>query len=767
MSDSIPRVDYAIELLDGPPDVEFRVFRMWFVEEVNTPFELTLDITTETQVDVRDLLGVSIELILTRDAAHARHIYGVVAQAELLGASREMGSGGNEGQLLIRIVVVPSVKLLQQGTACRIFQEQSVQDVLKKVLDPVLAEYGRTYDPGKQQRGNKPRDYCVQYHESDYDFTTRLLQEEGINYFFKHDDGKKHEVLTFAEANDAFEDILNTDGECSFPFGLHASSSTSVESLQSFSVRTALVTTGVRRLDYDIMDPHKPLMQETVEKDKMSRVRRLYFSMGRRYVLDDVAARKDDHLEVARLGGEVFVGESNAIGFRSGGVFALDGDEVPGTVDGLLVTRVVHTGTDPEAFHYQNDQGDDFVFDGPRYGNRFECIPAKVPLRPAQVTPKPKIEGVQTGIVSGPSGEEIHTDELGRIVVQFHWEEESTYDQTSSCWIRVAQSWAGPGWGAVFLPRIGMEVVVTFIEGNPDRPLVTGCVYNGKFGVPYPLPDEKTKSTIKSESSPGGDGFNELRFEDAKGKEEVFLNAQKDFNEHVGNDHSTQVDANQTNTVNIDRTRTTKGNEFVTIHGNQTIEIKGVPENQGDKQSPFKGSTTNIDGHHKMVTSDTAYLEAPNQIQFVCGGSSITMVPGKITISAGDGSSLTLDANAFMKSSQGTEVLLDANARTTASTGGNILVDANVCGTAQAGGEILLDANACISGSGGGSVLCDANVLAASAAGNQMLVDASQALLQGTSAKVVGVADATVSAPSVSVSGAAKVAVSGAMVTLN
>jgi type VI secretion system secreted protein VgrG len=167
---------------------------------------------------------------------------------------------------------------------------------------------------------------------------------------------------------------------------------------------------------------------------------------------------------------------------------------------------------------------------GVSYGNTFTCIPYETPFRPPRTTPKPLVHGSQTAIVVGPPGEEIYTDEHGRIKVQFHWDREGEKDDKSSCWIRVSQPWAGPGWGAIAIPRIGHEVVVDFLEGDPDRPLITGSVYNGINKPPYPLPDEKTKSTLKSDSSKGSGGFNEIRFEDKKGSEEIFVHGQKDCN---------------------------------------------------------------------------------------------------------------------------------------------------------------------------------------------------------------------------------------------
>ena len=206
--------------------------------------------------------------------------------------------------------------------------------------------------------------------------------------------------------------------------------------------------------------------------------------------------------------------------------------------------------------------------------------------------------------------------------------------------------WAGAGWGTWFLPRVGMEVVVQFLDGDPDQPLVVGCVYNGSNGVPYTLPDDKTKSTIRTRSSPGSEGFNELRFEDAAGNEEIYVHAQKDHNIEVLNDHTRKVDANETVTVG--------GNRVVTIQGNHLVEVKGDPaeSKNGDNTggSSFKGSSTAVTGDYKCTASATAYISAPDSITLECPGSSIKLEPGKITLCAGGGATIVLDANALMLS---------------------------------------------------------------------------------------------------------------------
>jgi type VI secretion system secreted protein VgrG len=210
---------------------------------------------------------------------------------------------------------------------------------------------------------------------------------------------------------------------------------------------------------------------------------------------------------------------------------------------------------------------------GLAYCNEFTCILAGVPFRPRRQTPRPVVGGPQTAVVTGPSGEEIHTDKYGRIKVQFHWDREGKQDDKTSSWVRVAQATAGAGFGSVFLPRIGWEVVVTFLEGDPDQPLVTGCVYNAQTMPPYALPANKTRTLIKTQSTPGGGGWNELRFEDKKGHEEVFLHAQKDLNEVVLHDHSTQVTSNQSDSVGADQSITVGKNRTKNVSKDEKTTI--------------------------------------------------------------------------------------------------------------------------------------------------------------------------------------------------
>jgi type VI secretion system secreted protein VgrG len=267
--------------------------------------------------------------------------------------------------------------------------------------------------------------------------------------------------------------------------------------------------------------------------------------------------------------------------------------------------------------------------------------------------------------------------------VQFHWDRLGKRDQNTTCFVRVSQAWAGKGWGSIHIPRRDQEVIVDFLEGDPDRPIITGRVYNKDNPVPYKLPDNRTQSGFKSHSSPGGgaDNFNEIRFEDKKGSEEIHVQAEKDMSTLIKHDRTTTILRNDT--LNI------TGDQFIKIHGNLSMTVEGVTDKDNpDKAKPVK-SSMGITGAHTMDASDSIAIQAPNKISFTCGDSVITMVPGKITLTTA-GSTITIDPNIFAQSS------------------------------GQA--TLMLDPNACITGSGKGTVLCDANVAASSANGTSGLV---------------------------------------------
>jgi type VI secretion system secreted protein VgrG len=312
------------------------------------------------------------------------------------------------------------------------------------------------------------------------------------------------------------------------------------------------------------------------------------------------------------------------------------------------------------------------------YTNQFVAFPASISFRPPRVTPSPRVGGSQTAIVVGPSGKEIYTDQYGRVKVQFHWDQLGKNDENSSCWIRVAHNWAGVSWGAFTLPRIGQEVVVTFLDGDPDRPLITGCVYNGDNPVPYTLPDQQTRTVLKSNSSEGGGGFNELRFEDKKDSEEIYVHAQKDM--------TVDVLHNQTVTVTQDRAVTiSKGNDTLTIsEGDRTVAV-----------SKGKETHTVQDTRSVTVTGNETHSNKADFTQTVSGNFTLT-VDGDITIKASgalilqSGTGMTVKAGTSLAASAGTSAEVKAGTSLALQGGTTAELKAAASGTVDGGGMLAL-----------------------------------------------------------------------------
>ncbi|NVB42051.1 type VI secretion system tip protein VgrG [Pseudenhygromyxa sp. WMMC2535] len=769
----LDHVNYSF-FLAGDAPVLWHVRRVEWREELSQPYELVVDLITDGElIPVQDLLGGGAELVMERmGLVHAA--FGIIHRLEEL--------GGDGVHHFVRVYLVPALQLLDQRVDTRVFQGQTVPEIVEAVLGEALAEYEREIDVASGlSQTYEARDYCVQFRESDFDFCARLLEEEGIAYYFEADEDKGCEKLILVDNNEAYVDTpILVGGE--IPIITDRVDEAGTESLQGLELTLSQRQTKVATRAYNFKAPSALDEGEQGGADSLGRTRELYLFDERRQIVDDpvgdpraesfdgtsVPQREllaEHRLELAQRDTRTAVGSSNVMGLGAGRRFTLAShrrDELSGQT--FLVTRVFHEGNAPDEEIGGAADG------GPRYANHFECIPVEQRFVPSTFTPRPRVHGAQTATVMGPAddpSEDIHTDPHGRVKVRFHWDRLAPEDETASCWVRVAHSWAGSGWGSLFIPRVGMEVVVEFLDGNPDRPLVIGCVYNGEQTPPYALPDEKTKSTIKSDSSPGGGGFNELRFEDAKGSEEVFLHAQKDFNETVLNDHTTDVEANQTitvgadqsttvtgnqtNTVKQDQTETITGNQtmtveknrVVTVIGSQSLTIKGSKSEGG-----VKGSKLDITGDWKADASNTIELQAPTHIKLTCGGSVLEMVPGKITLTAGGGAKLVLDANALMSSNAGSSAKLDGNAKISASTGASAEYTANAT---------ITGATSTVQSSSGGMVELTADAVLAGA----------KCTCEGSVGKLELASDADLSGTNVNSTAMAKNAVMGATVALN
>lgn len=567
-------------------------------EAISRPFELELDLAAhdDLEVEPRDLVGQDAMLTIHLGDGFARYLRGIVSW---IGA---WDAGSGAGRKRYRARVVPNLWRLSRIRRSRIFQEKSVPDIVKQVLDDAgiehrwatVATYGR-------------RDFCVQYRESDLDFVSRLLEEEGIFYFFEHS-ADRH-VVVFGDDPTVHAPLPQGESRLLFrpPSQLVADGESVHEIALGYELRPGSVTLR----DYHFKNPSLDLEVRTEAGDGDTSLE-VYDYPGE-YKDPSVGKQLAKvRLEELRCDVETVTGATRCRRFTSGYLFELDEHPEPTFNRKYLIRSVRHVGRQPEVLPHQIVR-DEEASRREAYRADFVAQPADLPFRPERVTPRPIVHGPQTAIVVGPPGEEIFTDEHGRIKVKFHWDREGRADDKASCWIRVAQLWAGPGWGALYLPRVGHEVVVEFLEGDPDRPIVTGRVYNGHNPPPFDLPGEKTKSTLRSNSSPGGGGFNELSFEDAAGKEEVYLHAQKDLTIVVENDKTQTIGGNEALTVKKDRKKE--------IHGNQTLEVT-------------KDDSTTVRGNQSLTVDKNR--------EVTVGGNHSEKVSGTQTIEIGGSQSLTV-----------------------------------------------------------------------------------------------------------------------------
>jgi type VI secretion system secreted protein VgrG len=681
---------------DAPPTgISVRSFDV--LEQIDGDYRATVVIASEQEIMAQKLLGADCALVFARDGVEGRSLCGVVERVEDLGEVNH--------RQFVRLEVAPAFALLGYGRNSRIWQHMSVRDIVRKVLQVGLADYGRTFDFAQTIRGDRVRDYCVQYSESDHAFVRRLLEEEGMAYIYVHDTEAKLETLTLRDASSQYPKL----DEAVIPVIDHDSTEANIESISSIASARTLTVTSVLRRDYRWGSPREMLTEPKGGVDERQRDRRIYQHQHRRYVRDDLVERASDVLAAERVHAQTLFGKGNVSTFMPGVRFTLFNGA--SDLDGnYLLTSVKHLYTDNEEA-------------GGTYHNEFACIPADTEYRPRQRTPKPRVHGPHTATVVGD--EEIHTDEHGRIQVQFHWEETPSFATGASGWIRCAQSWAGPGWGIQFIPRVGMEVIVEFIEGNPDRPLVIGCVYNGLNEVPFALPQHKTQSGLQTRSSPNSDGYNMLRFEDAAGHESIKLRAQRDLTEVVLNEHSTRVGANQTNHVGCDQcetvcgkqTLTVRKNRRVTIDGSQSVTISGAQPEDG-----VSGSKLNIVGDYKVDVSQTVEVQAPIHIRLTCGNSSLTLEPDQITLICGN-SSLRMDPDQIQANAGGLAWMeLNTNAVIASREASTLALDANVVVQSSGGSMMRLDNNALVRSSGHSSVSLDSNASVRSAGGGHVRV---------------------------------------------
>jgi type VI secretion system secreted protein VgrG len=553
-------------------------------EGISRLFSFHLDLASEKDsISFKNIIGQNVTIRVTEADNSPRYFNGFV--------SRFAQSGSDLRFTHYQMEVVPWLWFLTRTADCRIFQEKTIPKIIEDVFQSRgFSDYKLSLTASYDQR-----EYCVQYRETDFNFVSRLMEQYGIFYFFEHKDGKHTMVL--ADSPSAHQPCPK---QAIAHYGLFSGNLSAEDVISGWQMEQELRTGKYSLTDYNFETPSANLMatEPTVvsvggnSKYEIYDYPGDYLNSGQGNKLAGIRMQEEE------TGHLVVTGSSVCRAFTSGYKFTLADHYRKDMNTSYVLTEIQHVATVGSSYS-MGDAGT-----GERYSNHFTCIPADVPFRPPRFTPKPFVQGPQTALVVGKSGEEIWVDKYGRIKVQFYWDRQGKKDDKSSCWIRVSQPWAGKDWGGMWIPRMGQEVIVDFLEGDPDRPLITGRVYNADETVPYALPAHQTVSTMKSRSSKGGgDGnYNEIRFEDKKGSEQIFINAEKDMDLRVENDSREFVGSNRHLIVTKDQLEETDGDKYEhvkgkhveAVDGDESLKVTGDQKIQiGGNQSLQVGQTLN------------------------------------------------------------------------------------------------------------------------------------------------------------------------------
>ncbi len=575
---------------------------MTYSEELGRPFAMSLDLLSESpSISFDDIVGqnVTVRLETPSEALPTRYFNGYVS------AFTRVGTVG--GYFSYRAEVVPWIWFLTRTSDCRIFQNLTVPDIIQQVF----RDQGMDDFEVRIEGTHQPWEYCVQYRETDYHFVTRLMEQEGIYYYVRHENGRHFLVLAdslnaheplggYAELPVLNEERMRTAQDMEYVYGV--------------SLTCQVQPGAYAHTDYDFENPKKNLQARSqIPRPHAASTFEIYDYPGeyREFGDGETAARwRVEEMQARHWG---LSAQSNARGIAAGHKLQLLSDCLPENVECLITA--VHIDAAVDVFESSGAAKGG----GRRFRCSFSAMKADEQFRLPRTTAKPVIPGAQTAIVVGKSGEEIWTDEYGRVKVQFHWDRYSGGDENSSCWVRVAQTWAGKKWGAVHIPRIGQEVIVEFLEGDPDRPIITGRVYNADCMPPYELPTYGTMSTVKSSSSKGGSGFNEIRFEDKAGEENLFIHAQK----------------SQDNRVKGDSREFVGNHRHLIVKGDQREKVDGklgvtVGDSHDEKVSMKYALDAGQEIHLKAGTK--LILEAGVQISLKVGGNFIDIGPAGVSI---------------------------------------------------------------------------------------------------------------------------------------
>ena len=617
----------------GPDALLLKSFSLQ--EQLGRLFQIETELLSEKlDLSFDALVGTKATIRLATPSGDTRFFHGYI--------SRFVQTGNDGSFATYRATLVPWLWFLTRSADCRIFQNKKAPEIIEQIFkDLGFSDYKL-----KLSATYRVWEYCVQYRETDFNFVSRLMEQEGIYYYFEHIEGVHTLILIDAlAAHDpypGYEKLVYrpaTQGQ-----------EEHTETVTDWVIEREVQPGKWALADFNFKTPSTNLMVNAfVQRAHQQAGLEIYDYPGEYATRQEGDAYAKLRIQEVQSQHEILRGQSTARGLAAGFKFTLENHFRSDQNRAYLVTGTslqAATG----AYNSTGENGGEFFSCG------FTAAPAAEPFRAARSSPKPHIQGPQTAIVVGRAGEEIDPDEFGRVKVQFHWDREGKKDENSSCWVRVSQAWAGKNWGAIYTPRIGQEVIVEFLEGDPDRPIITGRVYNAANKVPYPLPANKNISTLKSDSTKGGGGFNEMKFDDTKGKELVYVQAEKDRtvlvkNDNtenvghdetigIGNDRKKDVAKNETTTIGDNRTETVGKDETISIKGNRTETVTK------DEKITINGNRTEVVAKEENITINGGRTEtvAKDEKITISGGRTESVAKDeKITISGGRTESVSKD----------------------------------------------------------------------------------------------------------------------------
>ncbi len=622
-------------------------------------YELDLLAFENESIVFKNIVGQKVSITLHLPDGTPRYISGYVSR---------FTQGETDERLFThyRAQVVPWLWFLTREADCRIFQNLAVPDIISQVFN--LFDFK---DFRLSLKSSYPQlEYCVQYRETSFNFVSRLMEEFGIFYYFDHSVQGKHTMVLADQSS-----TLPACPSSPISYDTEVGGLDDPEVIDNWHVGQEVRTGKYTVTDYNFITPSTSLLANdpTVVDLAASQPLELFDYPGLHTTKDQgdtVAKVRMQEEEAVYM---VVSGSGDCRGLLSGYSFELKNHYRADQNINYVVTEVRHFASAGQTYTSAGSSG------GETYSNNFSCISASVTYRPERVTPKPFVQGPQPALVVGKEGEEIWVDKYGRVIVQFYWDRLGKKNENSSCWIRTSQPWAGANWGAMWIPRIGQEVLVSFLEGDPDRPVITGRVYNANEMPPYTLPDYQTRSTFKSRSSKGGSAsnYNELRFEDLKGQEQIFINAEKDMDlrvendsrEFIGANRSLIVTTNQVEQIQTDKHLHVQGNHFEKIDTNMSLQVGG--------------------NQMESVTGNLSLSVTGNQSESVTGNVSLAVTGKKDETSM----AYALKTDTTIHLNAGAVAVIEAAAGLTLKVGGST-IDMNPAGVFITGTMVFINSGA-------------------------------------------------------------------------